>query len=75
MFIKVFELYPPGKLSWPELVGEKGKVAVKIIEKENPNVQAILLLENSPVTPNFVPTRVRVVVNGKGVVTQVPKAG
>ncbi|XVF42740.1 hypothetical protein PTKIN_Ptkin01aG0388200 [Pterospermum kingtungense] len=72
---KDFSLYPPGKLSWPELVGEKGKVAVKIIEKENPNVQAILLSENSPAILNFVPTRVRVVVNEKGVVTQVPKAG
>ncbi|XVF42744.1 hypothetical protein PTKIN_Ptkin01aG0388600 [Pterospermum kingtungense] len=67
--------FPPGKLSWPELVGEKGKVAVKIIEKENPNVRAILILQNSPVTGDLDPNRVWVFVNEKGVVTQVPKAG
>ncbi|XP_021282806.1 oxygen-evolving enhancer protein 2, chloroplastic-like [Herrania umbratica] len=68
-------LQPTGKQSWPELVGEKGKVAAATIEKENPNVKAVLLLEGSPADLMFNPSRVRVVVNGKGVVTQVPRIG
>ncbi|XP_022963565.1 uncharacterized protein LOC111463861 [Cucurbita moschata] len=31
-----------GKRSWPELVGEDGNKAVKIIEEENPNVVVVL---------------------------------
>ncbi|KAJ0621117.1 putative proteinase inhibitor I13, potato inhibitor I [Helianthus annuus] len=65
----------PGKNSWPELVGEKGEVAKAIIEKENPLVNAILISENSLTDLMFVSNRVRVVVNGEGLVTKIPIIG
>ncbi|EOY10341.1 hypothetical protein QUC31_010054 [Theobroma cacao] len=66
---------PPGKQSWPELVGEKGDVAAAKIEKENPNVKAVVLLEGTPTDRMFDITRVRVFVNEEGMVTQVPRTG
>ncbi|PNX89674.1 protease inhibitor, partial [Trifolium pratense] len=39
-----------GKESWPELVGVEGKVAAATIEKENPSVNAIIVLEGTGVT-------------------------
>ncbi|KAG6495635.1 hypothetical protein ZIOFF_043461 [Zingiber officinale] len=42
-----------GKSSWPELVGVNGNKAVTIIEKENPNVDAITVLIGSFVTQDF----------------------
>lgn len=50
-------------------------MAAATIKKENPYMQPIVVLENSPAILNLVPTRVRVVVNEKGVVTRVPMAG
>ncbi|KAI7726531.1 hypothetical protein M8C21_016221 [Ambrosia artemisiifolia] len=61
-----------GKSSWPELVGEKGEVAAAIIEKENPLVNAIVILDGTAVTMDFRTDRVRVVVNTEGVVIQTP---
>ncbi|XWS57958.1 hypothetical protein CRYUN_Cryun09bG0217800 [Craigia yunnanensis] len=66
---------PLCKQSWPELVGEKGKVAVATIEKENPYVKAIVLLEGTPTDRMYNITRVRVFVDKKDVVTEVPRAG
>ncbi|XWS57954.1 hypothetical protein CRYUN_Cryun09bG0217300 [Craigia yunnanensis] len=68
-------LESPGKQSWPELVGEKGEVAVARIEKENPNVKAFMLPEGSLFDLMYDPSRVRVVVNKKGVVTEIPQVG
>ncbi|KAK9930138.1 hypothetical protein M0R45_027192 [Rubus argutus] len=39
-----------GKSSWPELVGATGKAAKKKIERENPQVHAIVLEEGSATT-------------------------
>ncbi|XVF83178.1 hypothetical protein PTKIN_Ptkin16aG0113000 [Pterospermum kingtungense] len=64
-----------GKSSWPELVGKKGEDAVEIIEKENPHVNAVIVLEGSVVTADFLCTRVRVWVDTYGVVTRVPIIG
>lgn len=36
------DLCPPGKLSWPELVGMNGEEAAKIIKEENPHVDPIV---------------------------------
>ncbi|KAK6232663.1 Proteinase inhibitor I13 [Theobroma cacao] len=66
---------PPGKESWPELVGEKGEVAAAKIEKENPNVKAVLLFEGDIADMRFDFGRVRVVVDADGIVTQVPRIG
>ena len=65
----------PRKSSWPELVGKNGEVAAAIIEKENPFVHAIVLLEGTPVTKDYRIDRVRVWVNKKGKVIRVPRIG
>uniref|UniRef100_A0A7N0UEB1 Uncharacterized protein n=1 Tax=Kalanchoe fedtschenkoi TaxID=63787 RepID=A0A7N0UEB1_KALFE len=61
-----------GKSSWPELVGTEGQAAAAIIEKENPSVNAVVILEGTPVTKEIDCTRVRVWVNERGVVISVP---
>ncbi|KAM0050657.1 putative proteinase inhibitor I13, potato inhibitor I [Helianthus debilis subsp. tardiflorus] len=61
-----------GKDSWPELVGAKGEAAVATIEKENPLVNAIVILEGTPTPRDFRCDRVWVWVNDKGVVTRTP---
>ncbi|KAL3517665.1 hypothetical protein ACH5RR_020254 [Cinchona calisaya] len=62
-------------LSWPELVGANGFAAASIIEKENPHVRAIIVLQGTPGTSDFNCYRVRVVVNKGGIVIQTPFAG
>ena len=57
------------------MVGEKGEVAVATIEKENPNVNAFMLPDDGPFDLMYNPSRVRVAVNKKGVVTAVPRVG
>ncbi|CAK9318709.1 unnamed protein product [Citrullus colocynthis] len=65
-----------GKSSWPELVGKAGKEAEKIIEKENPLVDAIIVDEGSMVILDFRCDRVWVWVDSKtGVVTRTPFIG
>ncbi|XWS07974.1 hypothetical protein CRYUN_Cryun41cG0037100 [Craigia yunnanensis] len=64
-----------GKSSWPELVGKKGEDAAAIIEKQNPHVNAVIVLEGTMVTMEFLCTRVRVWVNTYGIVTRVPIIG
>ncbi|XWS07973.1 hypothetical protein CRYUN_Cryun41cG0037000 [Craigia yunnanensis] len=64
-----------GKNSWPELVGETGKLAAAAIENENPLVNAVIVLEGTPVTEDFRCDRVRVWVNTDGIVTEVPVIG
>ncbi|EXB55550.1 Glu S.griseus protease inhibitor [Morus notabilis] len=64
-----------GKNSWPELVGVQGEVAEKIIEKENPAVDAIIVTEGSVVTADYRCDRVRVWVNNHGIVYKVPTIG
>ncbi|KAK9057366.1 hypothetical protein SSX86_022201 [Deinandra increscens subsp. villosa] len=41
------------KNSWPELVGSTGDAAAATIEKENPRVDAIVLLDGTPTTRDF----------------------
>ncbi|KAL5561768.1 hypothetical protein UlMin_031515 [Ulmus minor] len=65
----------PGKNSWPELVGANGKEAAEQIEKENENVDAIVILEGTPTTRDFRCERVWVWVNDYGVVTRIPRTG
>lgn len=62
-----------GKRSWPELVGEIGKAAAVKIERENPNVGAILVEEGTPSpTKDRKCDKVRVWIDQNGVVTRVP---
>ncbi|PWA64721.1 hypothetical protein CTI12_AA263550 [Artemisia annua] len=64
-----------GKSSWPELVGATGEAAATTIERENPLVDAIVILEGSPVTFDFRCDRVWVVVDSCGIVIQPPTIG
>ncbi|KAG6732658.1 hypothetical protein I3842_01G189200 [Carya illinoinensis] len=65
-----------GKSSWPELVGINGEVAVGIIMRENPRIiRAGTFREGSRVTADFRCDRVRVWVDGRDIVTSVPKIG
>ncbi|KAJ4726832.1 Proteinase inhibitor [Melia azedarach] len=65
----------PGKNSWPELVGEAGEAAAAKVEKENPNVNAIVILDGTPVTKDFRCNRVWVWVNNSGTVIRTPRVG
>ena len=65
-----------GKDSWPELVGVSGEEAVKVIQKENPFVNGIIV----PPTQSFIPSdyrcgRVWVFVDDDDIVTRIPKIG
>ncbi|PSS15967.1 Inhibitor of trypsin and hageman factor like [Actinidia chinensis var. chinensis] len=64
-----------GKSSWPELVGVKGETAEETIERENPLVNAKIVLEGTPVIENFDCRRVWVWVDENNVVTCVPVIG
>ncbi|GMN48926.1 hypothetical protein TIFTF001_018101 [Ficus carica] len=65
----------PGKNSWPELVGANGQEAEKQIEKENKNVDAIIVHEGDAVITDYRCDRVWVWVNDYGIVTRVPIIG
>ncbi|XP_024992453.1 glu S.griseus protease inhibitor-like [Cynara cardunculus var. scolymus] len=64
-----------GKSSWPELVRQRGEDAVVTIERENPRVDAFVILDGSPVTADFRCDRVRVRVNSRGIVVRTPSIG
>ncbi|KAE9589751.1 hypothetical protein Lal_00021523 [Lupinus albus] len=64
-----------GKSSWPELVGLQGTEAEATIESENPLVDAIVLLEGTPVTKDFRCDRVWVWVDTNGIVKKIPIIG
>ncbi|KVG43185.1 Proteinase inhibitor I13, potato inhibitor I [Cynara cardunculus var. scolymus] len=64
-----------GKRSWPEVVGRRGEDAVVTIERENPRVDAFVILDGTPVTGDFRCDRVRVRVNSRGIVVRTPEIG
>nr|XP_043630550.1 glu S.griseus protease inhibitor-like [Erigeron canadensis] len=64
-----------GKKSWPELVGTPGQAAASIIERQNDNVDAVIVEEGSSVTGDIRCDRVRVFVDDNNIVKQVPKVG
>uniref|UniRef100_A0A1J3K5N3 Protease inhibitor HPI n=2 Tax=Noccaea caerulescens TaxID=107243 RepID=A0A1J3K5N3_NOCCA len=63
------------KNAWPELVGKNGDYAASVIERENTRVDAVVILDGSPVTADFRCDRVRVFVNSNRIVVKVPVAG
>lgn len=67
--------YFVGKNSWPELVGANGQEAEKQIEKENKNVDAIIVHEGDSVTTDYRCDRVWVWINDYNIVTRVPIIG
>ncbi|KAB5519741.1 hypothetical protein DKX38_024060 [Salix brachista] len=64
-----------GKSSWPELLGAQARVAVVTIETQNPYVDTQVVLEGTPVTTDFLCTRVRVWIDQTRIVTRVPVIG
>jgi hypothetical protein len=73
--VELINILFSAKSSWPELVGVEGKVAEATIQRENPLVNAIIVLEGSSVTDDLRNDRVWVWVNKDGIVTQVPTIG
>ncbi|KAI3973935.1 hypothetical protein MKX01_030511 [Papaver californicum] len=63
------------RIHGPELVNRSGKSAAATIERENTNVDAVLVPEGSFVTTDFRCDRVRVWVNTAGTVYQTPRIG
>ncbi|KAL7151544.1 hypothetical protein ABFS83_04G038300 [Erythranthe nasuta] len=66
---------PPGKSMWPELVRANGDAAATVIERQNRNVNAIVVREGSSVTEDLRCDRVWVWVNASNVVVRVPRIG
>ncbi|EOA32242.1 hypothetical protein CARUB_v10015502mg [Capsella rubella] len=63
------------KCRWPELVGKSGEVAKMTIERENPNVLAILLHAGDGRISDFCCNKVFVVLDIHGHVSTIPKIG
>ncbi|CAF1399636.1 unnamed protein product [Rotaria sordida] len=63
------------KRVWPELVGKDVNSATKTLKEES-NIDHIeTLRDDSPVTLDFCPTRIRVFVDEKNIVTVEPRIG
>ncbi|KAL8598688.1 hypothetical protein ACOMHN_033253 [Nucella lapillus] len=67
--------HPTQKTDWPELVGQKGEDAEKVIKKENPHLSISRVLEGQPVTMDYRPDRVRIIVNAEDIVISTPITG
>ena len=65
------------KSEWPELVGMTGEDAKKAIEESSANTIKVVqvLPEGSIVTMDYSEERVRIFVNGDGIVTTTPRIG
>jgi hypothetical protein len=63
------------KRVWPELVGKDVNSALKILKDESGFDDIQTLRDNSPVNLDFCPTRIRVFVNEKNIVTVDPRIG
>ncbi|KAL4024819.1 hypothetical protein IC575_013190 [Cucumis melo] len=65
----------PRKTQWPELVFIKYSIAAAIIERENPDVEAVKILSGTPRILNFDTKRVWCDVNVEDVIVKMPKVG
>ncbi|EYU40892.1 hypothetical protein MIMGU_mgv1a017848mg [Erythranthe guttata] len=65
----------PGKNFWPELLGANGYAAAAVIERQNPNVNAVVSTNPTPTTRDFRCDRVWIWVDANGVVLRAPRAG
>ncbi|CAF2376678.1 unnamed protein product [Rotaria sp. Silwood2] len=63
------------KRVWPELVGKDVNSAIKTLKEESDVDHIETLRDNSPVTLDFCPTRIRVFVDEKNIVTVDPRIG
>ncbi|KAF9608940.1 hypothetical protein IFM89_012108 [Coptis chinensis] len=62
-----------GKQMWPEMLGIRGEVAAARIRRQSPYVQVVIISEGVYVPMDFRCDRVRVWVDGRGIVKQVPR--
>ncbi|OMP09330.1 Proteinase inhibitor I13, potato inhibitor I [Corchorus olitorius] len=70
------EINPDGKKrSWPELKGENVETAKATILKERPDLNVVVLPEGAPWTLDYHFNRVRLAVNEKDLVVNVPSIG
>ncbi|CAD6273291.1 unnamed protein product [Miscanthus lutarioriparius] len=60
------------KTSWPEVVGLSVEEAKKVIHKDKPDADIVVLPTGSPVTMDYRPNRVRIFVD---TVAQTPHVG
>ena len=60
---------------FPQVVGKPGEEAKAIILHEHPDFNVQVLPEGSICTMDYRTNRVRVFVNGQGIVTSVPHTG
>jgi len=60
------------KTSWPEVVGLSVEEAKKVILKDKPDADIVVLPTGSPVTMDYRPNRVRIFVD---TVAQTPRVG
>jgi hypothetical protein len=64
------------KTSWPEVVGTDGATAARTIRGENPAIALVPVLpQDSMVTMDYNPTRVRIFVNDDQKVARTPQTG
>jgi hypothetical protein len=64
------------KTSWPEVVGTDGATAARTIRGENPSMALVQVLpQDSMVTMDYIPTRVRIFVNDDNKVARTPRTG
>ncbi|CAF2295624.1 unnamed protein product, partial [Brassica rapa] len=75
LYFKPVSQVRTGKNSWPELLGTNGDHAASVIERENSRVDAMVILDGTPVTGDFRCDRVRVRVDRNRIVVQVPTTG
>ncbi|PVD34972.1 hypothetical protein C0Q70_06253 [Pomacea canaliculata] len=64
-----------GKTEWPELQGKKYDEAEKVIKEENPSLEIQKVLPGQPMSRDFRPSRVRILVDEDDVVTRTPSIG
>lgn len=63
------------KLSWPEWVNRSAYATRSAIRHENPNVQPVIIPKGVLLTKEYNPKRVRILINKRGMVTDVPVVG
>ncbi|KAJ8563176.1 hypothetical protein K7X08_031628 [Anisodus acutangulus] len=66
---------PPGKMSWPELLGVTVEEAEMKIKEEKPELKIHIIPPNSMVTMDYRLDRVRLFVDESGKVAQEPRLG
>eukprot|EP00250_Pteridium_aquilinum_P035733 c9873_g1_i1 orf=146-469(+) len=71
----IFQVNTAPLKAWPELVGLSGEEAKSKILAENPDLNVLVVPEDSFMTMDFQLKRVRVFVDSNGQVSRAPKVG